>query len=76
MFLNTNFKVNFSFFIDYVSISFSFLTTSIAICVYSYTFAYFRYEPLVERLLLFLNMFILSMVLLVSSGNLIVMFLG
>ena len=76
MFLNTNFRVNFSFFIDFVSISFSFLTTSIAICVYTYTFAYFRYEPLVERLLLFLNLFILSMVLLVSSGNVIVMFLG
>lgn len=76
MFLNTNFRVNFSFFIDFVSISFSFLTTSIAICVYSFAFSYFRYEPLVERLLLFLNSFVLSMVLLVSSGNLIVLFLG
>lgn len=76
MFLNTNFKVNFSFYIDLVSISFSFLTTTIAICVYTFAFSYFRYEPLVERLLLFLNLFILSMVLLVSSGNLIVLFLG
>lgn len=76
MFLNTNFRVNFSFYLDLVSISFSFLTTTIAICVYTFAFSYFRYEPLVERLLLFLNSFILSMVLLVSSGNLIVMFLG
>lgn len=76
MFLNSNFKVNFSLFIDFVSISFAYLTTTIALCVYIFTFSYFRYEPLVERLLLFLNSFILSMVLLVSSGNLIVMFLG
>lgn len=76
MFLNNNFRVNFSVFIDLVSISFSFLTISIAICVYLFTFSYFRYEPLVERLLLFLNLFILSMILLVSSGNLIVLFLG
>lgn len=76
MFLNNNFKVNFSLFIDFVSISFSFLTTSIAICVYMFAFSYFRYEPLVERLLLLLNLFVLSMVLLVSSGNLIVLFLG
>lgn len=76
MFLNSNFRVNFSLFIDFVSISFSFLTTSIALCVYIFTFSYFRYEPLVERLLLLLNLFVLSMVLLVSSGNLIVLFLG
>lgn len=76
MYLNSNYRINFSFFIDFVSISFSFLTTTIAIFVYIYTFAYFRYEPLVERLLIFLNSFILSMVLLVSAGNLIILFLG
>ncbi len=76
MYLNTNYRVNFSFFIDFVSVSFSFLTTTIALFVYVYTFAYFRYEPLVERLLIFLNSFILSMVLLVSAGNLVILFLG
>ncbi len=76
MFLATNYQINFSIFIDFVSISFSFLTSSIALFVYIFTFSYFRYEPLVERLLLLLNSFILSMVLLVSSGNMIVMFLG
>ena len=76
MYLNTNYRVSFSLFVDFVSISFSFLTTTIAIFVYIYTFAYFRYEPLVERLLVFLNSFILSMVLLVSAGNLIILFLG
>lgn len=76
MYLNSNYRVNFSFYVDFVSISFSFLTTTIALFVYVYTFAYFRYEPLVERLILFLNSFILSMVVLVSSGNMIVLFLG
>lgn len=76
MYLNTNFKVNFDFLIDNISLSFSFLTLTIAIFVYFYTFSYFRYEPLVDRLLIFLNLFIISMVFLVSSGNLVMLFLG
>ena len=76
MYLNTNYKINFDFFIDSVSLSFSFLTISIAVFVYIYTFSYFRYEPLTDRLVLFLNSFIISMVFLVSSGNLVMLFLG
>lgn len=76
MYLNHNFKINFEFLLDSVSMSFVLLTTTIAIFVYMYTFSYFRYEPLVERLILFLNAFIISMVFLVSSGNLIMVFLG
>lgn len=76
MYLNTNFKINFDFLIDNISLSFSFLTLTIAIFVYIYTFSYFRYEPLVDRLLIFLNLFIISMVFLVSSGNLVMLFLG
>lgn len=76
MYLNTNFKINFDFLIDNISLSFSFLTLTIAIFVYLYTFSYFRYEPLVDRLVIFLNLFIISMVFLVSSGNLVMLFLG
>lgn len=76
MFLNTNLKIGFDFYIDSVSLSFSFLTLSIAVFVYIYSFSYFRYEPSVERLILFLNFFIISMVFLVSSGNFIMLFLG
>jgi len=76
MYLTTNYKVSFDFLFDVVSISFSFLTLTIAQFVYVYTFSYFRYEPLVDRLVLFLNLFIISMVFLVSSGNLINLFLG
>ena len=76
MYLNNNFLVSFDFFIDSISYSFMLLTVTIAIFVYIYTFSYFRYEPNVERLVLFLNSFIISMVFLVISGNLIMLFLG
>lgn len=76
MYLNPNYRIDFSFIIDTVSFSFMFLTISIALFVYVYTFAYFRYEPLVERFLLFLNSFIISMIFLVTSSNFIMLFLG
>ena len=76
MYLASNYKINFDFLIDNISLSFSFLTLTIAIFVYLYAFSYFRYEPLVDRLIIFLNLFIISMVFLVSSGNFIMLFLG
>jgi multicomponent Na+:H+ antiporter subunit A len=76
MYLTVDYRVSFDFLIDIVSLSFSFLTITIAIFVYIYTFSYFRYEPLVDRLVLFLNSFIISMAFLVSSGNFIILFLG
>lgn len=48
----------------------------IGFCVYIYSFSYFRYEPNVERLLVFLNFFMISMIFLVLSCNLINLFLG
>jgi len=73
---NINQKINFELYIDYITISFTVLTLTIAMFVYIYCFSYFRYEPNVDRLLLFINLFVVSMVLLVSSGNFIVLFLG
>lgn len=73
---NINSKVNFELYIDYISISFTVLTLTIAMCVYIYCFSYFRAEPNVERLMLLINLFVISMVLLVSSGNFVVLFLG
>ena len=74
--LNLNFIVNFDLHIDVVSFSFMFLTTTIAVFVYIYAFSYFRYEPNVERLILLINSFVISMILLVISGNFFVLFLG
>lgn len=76
MYLSSGYRLSFDLLIDNISISFSFLTLTIGVFVYIYTFSYFRYEPMVERLVLFLNLFIISMILLVSAGNFIVMFLG
>jgi NADH-quinone oxidoreductase subunit L len=76
MFLTTNYKISFLFYVDAVAAGFMFLTVSIALFVNVYAFSYFRYEPLVERLLVFLNLFVISMVILVTAGNLIILFLG
>ena len=75
-FLTINHKVDYYFVIDTISFSFMFLTTTIAFFVYIYAFAYFRYEPLVDRFLLFLLSFVISMIFLVTSGNTIMLFLG
>ncbi len=74
--INGLLEINFEIYVDLISFSFMFLTTSIALFVTFFAFSYFRYEPNVERLLLLLNAFVLSMVILVISGNLIVFFLG
>ncbi len=72
--LNTD--IYFELLIDSVSYSFMLLTVTIATFVYIYIFSYFRYDANVERLTLFINLFVISMVLLVTSGNFFVMFLG
>ena len=68
--------IPFELFIDSISYSYVLLTLTIATSVYIYVFSYFRYEPNVERLLLFINFFVCSMILLVSSGNFFILFLG
>lgn len=74
--ISTNYIVNFDIFIDSVSYSFMFLTLTIAVFVYIYAFSYFRYEPNVERFILLINCFVISMICLVTSGNFFVLFLG
>lgn len=72
----SSFTVNFEFYLDIISFSFAFLTTTIALFVNVYAFSYFRYEPNVDRLILFINSFVISMVLLVFAGNMILLFMG
>lgn len=74
--LFNNLNVDLEFYIDSLSISYMVLTLTISYFVQLYTFSYFRYEPLVERLILFLNNFIISMIFFVSTMNLILLFLG
>lgn len=68
--------IPFELYIDSIAYSYILLTLTIAIFVFIYVFSYFRYEPNVERLLLLINFFVISMILLVSSGNFFVLFLG
>jgi len=74
--VSNNYPVFFELFIDSISYSFMLLTLTIATFVYMYAFSYFRYEPNVERLILLINCFVISMVCLVTSGNFFVLFLG
>lgn len=76
LFMNVSYKTDFYILVDSISFSFILLTTSIALFVLIYAFSYFRYEPLVDRFILFLLLFVISMIFLVSSGNLIMLFLG
>ncbi len=69
-------QINFDILIDKLSITYVVLILSIGINVLVYTFSYFRYEPHVERLFLFINLFMISMCILVLGGNLFVLFLG
>ena len=76
VFLSIDTKIDYYFLIDTISFSFILLTTTIAFFVYIYAFSYFRYEPLVDRFLLFLLSFVISMIFLVASGNTVMLFLG
>ena len=64
------------FYFDTISYCFVLLTTTIALFVFIFAFSYFRYEPAVDRFLLFLLSFVISMLFLVSSGNTIMLYLG
>ena len=75
-YLNETLLVNFDIYIDSISYSFMLLTLTIALFVNIYIFSYFRNEPYIIRLISLINSFVLSMIILVSSGNLIVFFFG
>lgn len=69
-------EVHFDILLDKLSITYVTLVLSIGFCVIIYAFSYFRYEPHVERLLLFINLFMISMCILVMGGNVFVLFFG
>lgn len=74
--LNFYTYINFEVLVDSLSLNYTLLTITIAVSVICYTFAYFRYEPLIDRLIIFISFFVISMVLLVNAGNFFVLFLG
>lgn len=76
IYFSNDYHIDLEFLFDTISFAFSYLTLTIGLFVYIYSFSYFRYEPLVDRLLILLNSFMISMIILVTSGNLIMLFLG
>lgn len=75
-YLTDAYLVNFSFYVDTIAYSFTLLTLTIGFFVNLYTYSYFRYEPHINRLISLINAFIVSMIILVNSGNLVVFFFG
>lgn len=74
--LSSHVTVNFELYLDFISLSFALLTTTIAIFVILYAFCYFRYEPNIDRLIILLSSFVWSMTLLILSGNMFLLLLG
>lgn len=56
--------------------AFALLVLTIAFFINIYTFAYFRYEPNVSRLILFIDLFVISMVIMVLAANFVVLYFG
>lgn len=65
-----------SFFFNNINTSFFFLTLFIGFFANCFTYIYMRAELLVERFIFFLNMFIISMSILLLSSNWITLLLG
>ena len=74
--LHNDLPVHFEFYLDSLSMSFAMLVLTIAFFINIYTFAYFRYEPNTSRLILFIDSFVISMVILVLAANFVVLYFG
>lgn len=74
--LHNDLEVHFDLYIDSLSIAFAVLVLTIAFFINIYTFAYFRYEPNVSRLILFIDLFVISMVVMVLASNFVVLYFG
>ena len=71
-----NSNINICFYIDYLNFNFCFLTSTIALFVYLYSYSYMRNELNLINFFFFLKSFVLSMLLLLISGNWITLLLG
>ena len=69
-------KVEFKLSFNKTTVSFGYLTLTIGMFTLWYSLFYFRGEPTAERLTFLLMMFVNSMLVLLFSGNLIVLFIG
>lgn len=67
--LSYNTNINLCIYIDYISYNFCFLTSIIALFIYTYTYSYMRNELGIINFFFFLKSFVLSMILLLIAGN-------
>ena len=68
--------INAFLYLDSLGYSFGLLTALIGSCVYFYAFSYMRFEKNALNFLIFLQIFKLSMMLLVWAGNWATLILG
>lgn len=71
-----DFNINISFYVDFLSFNFSFLTAIIGFCSYVYGISYMRFEKQALLFLGYLQAFKLSMILLVWASNWMTLILG
>ncbi|MCB1192751.1 MAG: NADH-quinone oxidoreductase subunit L [Leptospiraceae bacterium] len=71
-----NFKVDFAYQIDQLSLYMAMIITGIGSLIHLYSVGYMKGEPGFNRFFAYLNLFIFSMLNLVLADNLVLMFLG
>lgn len=67
---------NFSLFFDSITLSMLFLVTSISFLVHIYSTSYMEFDPHLQRFLSYLSLFTFFMIILLTSDNLIQLFIG
>ncbi len=71
-----NFKIDFSFLIDPLSVLFMLIITGIGFLIHVYSTGYMKEDVKYDRFFAYLNLFVFFMLLLVMGSNYIVMFVG
>jgi len=71
-----NLSVDWLFIFDSLTISMLLIVVTISFLVHIYSVSYMRNDPYIVRFFLYLTLFTLFMIILVTSGNLLILFLG
>jgi len=71
-----DFTINFSFLLDKLSSAMFIVVLFVSYCVHLFSCAYMKNDPHFSRFMSYLSLFTFFMLVLVSSDNLIVMFIG
>jgi len=69
-------QVYFSFMLDFLSLTMVVMVTGVSFLIHLFSVEYMKKDPRVGRYFSYLNLFVLSMLLLILSDNLLLMFVG